>query len=80
MWSVEYICHIKPGVGRIVSLKLGQEGMTSKILTNEHIYQIIESYLECSTSHLSLGDTDEAPCLAAVFSSGQFVSQEQHDI
>lgn len=62
------ICHVKPSVGRITSLKLVQKGMKIKMLANEHIYPIIGSYLLCSSSHLPLGDADETPCLPVGFS------------
>lgn len=68
MWSFKSTSHVKPGVGRIVSLKLVHKRMKGKMLTNEHIYETKGSYSVGSSSHLLLGDVDEIPCLLAGFS------------
>lgn len=65
VWGFKSTCHIKPGTGRIMSLKLVHTGMKIKMLINEHIYQSMGSYLVHSSSRLPLGDFDETPCLLA---------------
>ena len=54
VWGFASTCHIKPGVGQIMSFNLVHKRMKIKILIKAHIYHTKGSYLLCSSSEFLL--------------------------